>query len=473
MIGEDQLPDPNGLCFSPDYKKLYVISTGRGPGDAHQGGKRDMHVFDVGSDNKLSNQKVFSDFMVDGIKCGPDGARCDVDGNVWVSSNGNPGGRGLGYSGVTVWTPEGKLIGRIRLPEVCGNLCFGGPKRNRLFMCGKPVALRPLRRHAGRRAGLSPTVLDTTPPELVTVAAAAGFRTIGIRLTATPSVGVPPYDILRDGPMLRETLPRLADTGVSVLDTEFLRFEPENPVGVPEGFLEVSARLGAQNVLVMSAEPEEARTLERFGELCDRAAPYGLRVGLEFAIYTGVRTLAHAAQVVARSERPNASVVIDALHFSRSGGLPAHIAQVDPALLRYAQICDASPGHARARRYARAHPRGAHGPAPARRGRLAAGGAGGGLSDRAPGRGGAVPRDRRAARARARAARVPRDDRPPGAWRTAARPSRLEVVAQHLVRAVEPAQLGVDELVELAGQRGDGHRLVHAARRSPPPRSGP
>jgi sugar phosphate isomerase/epimerase len=187
------------------------------------------------------------------------------------------------------------------------------------------------------------TVLDTTPPELVTVAAAAGFRTIGIRLTATPSVGVPPYDCLREGPMLRETLARLADTGVSVLDTEFLRFEPEQPIGIPEGFLEVSARLGATYVLVMSAEPEEARTLERFGELCDRAATYGLHVGLEFAVYTGVRTLAHAAEMVARSKRANASVLIDALHFSRSAGLPAHVAQVDPALLRYVQICDAGP----------------------------------------------------------------------------------------------------------------------------------
>jgi sugar phosphate isomerase/epimerase len=189
------------------------------------------------------------------------------------------------------------------------------------------------------------TVLDTTPPELVTVAAAAGFRAIGIRLTATPSVGVPPYteQILREGPLLRETLRRLDDTGVSVLDTEFLRFEPEHPIGIPEGFLEVSARLGARNVLVMSAEPEEARTLERFCELCDRAAGYGLNVGLEFAIYTGVRTLAHAAQTVARSKRPNASVLIDALHFSRSGGMPAHVASVDPSLLRYAQICDAGP----------------------------------------------------------------------------------------------------------------------------------
>jgi sugar phosphate isomerase/epimerase len=186
------------------------------------------------------------------------------------------------------------------------------------------------------------TVLDTTPPELVRVAADAGFRTIGIRLTATPSVGVPPYDMLHEGPMLRETLSRMADTGVSVLDTEFLRFEPEQPVGIPEGFLEVSARLGAKHVLVMSAEPDEARTVERFCELCDRAAPYGLGVGLEFAIYTGVRTLAHAVHVLARSKRANTSVIIDALHWSRSGGVPAEVAQVDPALFRYAQICDAS-----------------------------------------------------------------------------------------------------------------------------------
>ena len=90
-------------------------------------------VFDVGADNKLSNQKLFTDCVVDGVKCGPDGMRADVDGNLWVSSN---AGRAVGYSGVTVWNPAGKLIGRIRIPEVVGNVCFGGPKRNRLFMAG-------------------------------------------------------------------------------------------------------------------------------------------------------------------------------------------------------------------------------------------------------------------------------------------------------------------------------------------------
>jgi len=131
VVTEEQVPDPNGLCFSPDYKKLYVVSTGKGPGDTGPGGKGEVYSFDVGTDNKVSNRKLFSDFMVDGVKCGPDGVRCDVNGNLWASSN---AGRAVGYSGVTVWTPEGKLIGRIRLPEICGNVCFGGPKRNRLFM---------------------------------------------------------------------------------------------------------------------------------------------------------------------------------------------------------------------------------------------------------------------------------------------------------------------------------------------------
>lgn len=131
VVTEEQVPDPNGLCFSPDFKKLYIASTGKGPGDTGPGGKGDIHVFDVGADNKLSNPKRFSDCVIDGVKCGPDGLRCDVDGNLWASSN---AGRSVGYNGVTVFNPDGKLIGRIRLPEVCGNVCFGGPKRNRLFM---------------------------------------------------------------------------------------------------------------------------------------------------------------------------------------------------------------------------------------------------------------------------------------------------------------------------------------------------
>ncbi len=129
VVSGDQVPDPNGICFSPDYKTLYLISTGPGPGDNGKGGKGNIYAFDV-QGTTLSNMRVFTDCMVDGVHCGPDGMRADRAGNMWVSSNAP-----LGYSGVTVWNPGGKLIGRIRLPEVCANLCFAGPKRDWLFMC--------------------------------------------------------------------------------------------------------------------------------------------------------------------------------------------------------------------------------------------------------------------------------------------------------------------------------------------------
>ena len=130
VVGEDQVPDPNGLALSPDESRLYIASTGPGPGDGGVGGEGNIFVFDV-ADGEATNGRLFTDCVVDGVKCGPDGLAIDVYGNVWSSSN---AGRNVGYNGVTVWSPEGALLGRIRLPEVCGNLCFGGPKRNRLFM---------------------------------------------------------------------------------------------------------------------------------------------------------------------------------------------------------------------------------------------------------------------------------------------------------------------------------------------------
>ena len=80
------MPDPNGILFSPDYKKLYVISTGKGPGDKGPGGN--ISVFDMGAGNKLANQKLFTDCMVDDVKCGPDGMRCYVDGNAGAAGYG-------------------------------------------------------------------------------------------------------------------------------------------------------------------------------------------------------------------------------------------------------------------------------------------------------------------------------------------------------------------------------------------------
>ena len=127
VVAGDDVPNPNGLCFSPDYKTLYLISTGPGPGQT-TAGKGVVWAFEV-QGNKLGPKRLFSDCMVDGVHCGPDGMRADRAGNLWIGSNAP-----LGYAGVTVWNPSGKLVGRIRLPEVCANLCFAGPKRDFLFM---------------------------------------------------------------------------------------------------------------------------------------------------------------------------------------------------------------------------------------------------------------------------------------------------------------------------------------------------
>jgi gluconolactonase len=114
---------PNGLCFSPDYKKLYLADTG-GPDP------RGIDVYDVIDGKKLKNRKRFCSMEYKGKLGGSDGIRADTDGNIWSAA----GWAGEGYDGVHIFAPDGERIGMILLPEICANLCFGGEKRNRLFM---------------------------------------------------------------------------------------------------------------------------------------------------------------------------------------------------------------------------------------------------------------------------------------------------------------------------------------------------
>jgi gluconolactonase len=120
----DDFEKPNGLCFSPDEAKLYIGDTGI---SHNENGPSHIRVFDV-QGGRLKNGKVFVD-MKPGFA---DGIRCDVDGNVWSSA----GWAGAGFDGVHCYAPSGDLLGKIHLPEPCANVCFGGRKKNRLFMAG-------------------------------------------------------------------------------------------------------------------------------------------------------------------------------------------------------------------------------------------------------------------------------------------------------------------------------------------------
>jgi gluconolactonase len=115
----DDIRGPNGLAFSPDESRLYVVESRAQP-------QRAIRVFDVVEDGiKLRDGRDFAD-LGNGT---PDGFRCDVDGNLWCGW-----GMSVALNGVAVFAPDGAMIGQISLPERAANLCFGGVKRNRLFM---------------------------------------------------------------------------------------------------------------------------------------------------------------------------------------------------------------------------------------------------------------------------------------------------------------------------------------------------
>ena len=122
-IVADDVLGPNGLCFSPDESILYIVESRGVP-------HRKILAYDVSADGReISNKRVLIDAGPGGT---PDGMRCDIDGNLWC-------GWGMGteaLDGVLVFAPDGTAIGRIALPERCANVCFGGLKRNRLFMAG-------------------------------------------------------------------------------------------------------------------------------------------------------------------------------------------------------------------------------------------------------------------------------------------------------------------------------------------------
>ena len=120
VVADDVL-GPNGLCFSPDERLLYVVASRAVP-------HRQILAYDVAADGRsITGKRVLIDAGPGGT---PDGMRCDVDGNLWC-------GWGMGtdaLDGVLIFAPDGTRIGRIALPERCANVCFGGPMRNRLFM---------------------------------------------------------------------------------------------------------------------------------------------------------------------------------------------------------------------------------------------------------------------------------------------------------------------------------------------------
>ncbi|MDR5761050.1 TIM barrel protein [Caballeronia sp. LZ035] len=184
------------------------------------------------------------------------------------------------------------------------------------------------------------TVLDVGPPDLISLAAQAGFRAVGIRL-CSPVPGGLAYPLRAGSPELRDTLRLMEAHDVTVSDIEVIRLAADTCIDDYVPVFEAGAELGARRVCINIDDPERTRVIDRLGALCDLARPLNLALDIEFMIWRPVARLEDAVDIVKALDKDNAFVLIDALHLFRSGGTVEAVAALDPAWIGSVQLCDA------------------------------------------------------------------------------------------------------------------------------------
>jgi sugar phosphate isomerase/epimerase len=184
------------------------------------------------------------------------------------------------------------------------------------------------------------TALSLPPPQLIRLAARAGYQSVGLRLLQV-APETPFYPLMTDPILLRETRGAMADTGIRVNDIEFIRITPEIDIPALEPFFVVGAELGARWAVAAPYDPDLSRQADRFGALCDLAARHGLGVVLEFFPWTDVRSVSDASALVQAAGRDNGAILVDTLHFDRCGNVPADLDAIPPARLPFIHLCDA------------------------------------------------------------------------------------------------------------------------------------
>jgi sugar phosphate isomerase/epimerase len=207
------------------------------------------------------------------------------------------------------------------------------------------------------------TALELAPANLVREAAKVGFKSVGLRVHPVTADGLayPTSPGTREHQELRDLL---RSEGVCLHDIEFIQLTPDVNIKSFGKLLESGADLGAICVTVSGDDPDSGRLVASFAALCDLAAPFGLRVDLEFMRWRKIGNLQQAVGIVAAADRTNGCVLLDALHLDRSGGTPADVRQLPAGWIRAVQLADAPATRPRTDEEAIAE---------ARRGRLAPG----------------------------------------------------------------------------------------------------
>lgn len=177
----------------------------------------------------------------------------------------------------------------------------------------------------------SGVVPEFGPLDTIKAAVAGGFDAVGLWIE-------PP---LWSPQLIRDVKLALADSGLRLLDVEVIWIKPQSDMSEHKRCIDIGIELGAKNVLCVSSDPDLSATAARLADLCVHAERGGIRVALEFGIFTEVKTIGMARAVLDAVAHPLRALLIDPIHVDRSGATAADIAAVPPALLPYAQFCDA------------------------------------------------------------------------------------------------------------------------------------
>ena len=184
------------------------------------------------------------------------------------------------------------------------------------------------------------TLLHCSPPDLIEVAAKAGYDYVSLRpIAVTPNEPKHPFG--DDKALLKRTKTALNETGMKLLDIELVRILPEMNVKAALPAFEAAAELGGKHVLSSGWTPDLGYVTERFAEICDLARPFGLSVDFEFVTFAAIGTLADAVKVVEGAGRENGGHCIDTLHFFRSNTELAELDNISKSRFRFLQLCDA------------------------------------------------------------------------------------------------------------------------------------
>ncbi len=182
--------------------------------------------------------------------------------------------------------------------------------------------------------------LELEPPELIDVAAASGFSSVSLRTWAAVPGG-PEYPLTEGYRVALETRARADATGVGILQVELVSLARDVPIDDYRPSLEGGAAVGAERVVACGDDEDLGVLADRLAALCDLAAELDMAVDVEFMPFRQLATLQQALALVEHVGRPNAHVMVDALHLFRSGGTAAEVAAAPPGRIGVCQLCDA------------------------------------------------------------------------------------------------------------------------------------